>query len=94
MTPNHAQRTPTSRSGCHFGFPGEILGGIILGIGLGIFITKAFLASSSHQIAVPPLLWAAAFICVSGGSLIARSARLKRLSKHDIDDKPDANSCA
>jgi hypothetical protein len=71
-------------------FTGEFVGGTIAGIGLGIIMTNAFLATSERHVVVPPLLWICAFFCTTGGSLLARSARLKRLSKHDRDEKPDA----
>ena len=71
-------------------FTGEFVGGVIAGIGLGILITNAFLATSSQHVAVPPLLWICAIFCASGGSLLARTARLKRLSKLDRDEKHDS----
>jgi len=70
-------------------FTGEYVGGIIAGIGLGIIITNAFLATSSLHVIVPPLLWICAIFCASGGSLLARSARLKRLSKIESEEKHD-----
>jgi hypothetical protein len=71
-------------------FTGEFVGGIIAGIGLGIIIANSHLATSSQHVVVGPFLWICAFLCASGGGLLARSARLKRRSKNDNDDKHDA----
>ena len=66
---------------------GEFVGGIIAGIGFGIMITNTFMASPAQHVAVPPLLWVCSFFCAAGGSLLARSARLKRRSKKHDDEK-------
>ncbi len=73
----------------HFGFTGEIFGGTILGIGLGIMFTIAYIKFSDSQIVLSPLVRVCGFAFVIAGSFIARSARLKRLSQME-DDSHDA----
>ena len=71
-------------------FTGEVVGGIIAGIGLGIMITNACLATSTQHVAIPPLLLICSLFCASGGGLLIRSSRLKRLAKKDEHERHDA----
>jgi len=67
---------------------GEYCGGVIGGLGLGVFITSA-IASPDHRI-TNPLVWFGSFGCIAVGSLLARAAQRKRFQKDLTDEKPDA----
>lgn len=67
---------------------GEYNGGVIGGIGLGIFVTSAIL-SPGHGI-TNPLVWFVGFGCIVVGSLLARTAQRKRFQKDTMEEKPDA----
>ena len=67
---------------------GEYSGGVIGGVGLGVFITTAIL-SPEHRI-TNPLVWFGGLGCVVVGSLLARAAQRKRFQKDVTDEKPDA----
>ena len=63
----------------------EYSGGVLAGIGLGVIITKALLASSEHTVIFHPLMWALACGCIAVGSVLARAAQRRRF-RSDLDD--------
>ena len=71
----------------HFGFTGEIFGGTILGIGIGILVAIGFIKSPDSLIVSLPVLGVSAFACIVAGSIVARVARLRRLSADDSDNE-------
>jgi hypothetical protein len=86
---HHSHAMKQKPPSVHFGFTGEIFGGTILGIGLGIMFTIGYIKFSDSQISLSPLVRICSFVFVIAGSFIARSARLKRLSQIE-DDSHDA----
>jgi hypothetical protein len=66
----------------------EYNGGVLAGLGMGVFITTAIL-SPEHRI-TNPLVWFGGLGCVVVGSLLARAAQRKRFQKDVTDEKPDA----
>ena len=66
----------------------EYNGGVIGGLGLGVFLTTA-IVSPDHRI-TNPLVWFGSFGCIVVGSLLARAAQRKRFQKDVTDEKPDA----
>jgi hypothetical protein len=66
----------------------EYSGGVLGGLGLGVFITTAIL-SPEHRI-TQPWVWFGGLGCVVVGSLLARAAQRKRFQKAVSDEKPDA----
>jgi hypothetical protein len=67
---------------------GEYNGGVLGGLGLGIFITTVIL-SPEHRVTMP-WVWFLAFGCIVVGSLLARAAQRKRFEKDCTNDKPVA----
>ena len=67
---------------------GEYSGGVIGGLGLGVFITTAIL-SPEHRV-TNPLVWLGSFGCITVGSLLARAAQRKRFQEDSPDEKSDA----
>jgi hypothetical protein len=66
----------------------EYNGGVLGGLGLGVFVTTAILRPE-HRI-TEPWVWFGAFGCIVVGSLLARAAQRKRFQKDVIGEKHDA----
>ena len=66
----------------------EYNGGVLGGLGLGVFITTVVL-SPDHHVTVP-WVWFLAFGCIATGSLLARAAQGRRFQNDKIDKKPVA----
>jgi hypothetical protein len=64
---------------------GEYSGGVIGGLGLGIFLTTV-VVSPDHRIS-NPLVWFGCFGCIVVGSMLARAAQRKRFQNGLLHEK-------